>query len=404
MGIEFPNCKHFLQFIMLIKRELAALILESAKKRPVITVTGPRQSGKTTLVREIFPDYNYVNLELPLTRERFTSDPLGFFRNIEKGIIIDEFQNVPDILSYIQVLSDEEKIAGKYILTGSQNFLMMEKLSQSLAGRTSLFNLLPFGVSEQRNTSFELDNSEDYIIKSLYPKIYSDELAPNNWLNDYINLYIEHDIKKIINLKNGLAFVNLLKLLAGRCGQILNYTSLSEILGIDAKTVRSWIYSLETCFIVYQLRPFYNNFNKRISKLPKLYFYDSGLVAALLGIKNRTELESHYLKGQLFENFVISEIIKYNYHKGTRKEFWFWNEQGLNEIDLLIESGGKISPVEIKASYSFSQSFGKSLQRFKSLIGERCGEAFLISNNEDEFINQGNNYINWKNYRSVFES
>jgi hypothetical protein len=387
---------------MYIDRELTEYILDSAKKMPVITITGPRQSGKTTLVKTIFKDYDYVNMEFPLTRERFNADPISFFKGINKGIIIDEFQNMPDILSYIQVISDEEQIPGKFILTGSQNFLILEKVSQSLAGRTALFTLLPFSYNELEGTEYQLFSSEDYIFKGFYPRIYNYDLNPTDWLNDYINLYLERDIRQLINIIDVAPFSTFLKICAGRVGQVLNMSAISDIVGKDAKTIRSWISALEAGYIIYLLKPYYNNFNKRITKSPKLYFYDTGLLSSLLGIRNRNEIESHYAKGQLFENFIISEILKNKLNKKLDKELFFWNEQGNNEIDLLLESGNNISAIEIKASSSFSHSFTKNITRFKELAKNKNIEGFVVTNGVDSFQVQDIKIINWKNVNEVF--
>ena len=388
---------------MIINREISEILLKSAAKMPVITVTGPRQSGKTTLVKNIFPNYSYVNMELPLSREIFNSDPIAFIKNIKSGIIIDEFQNVPEILSYIQVDSDDNPIPGKYILTGSQNFLIMEKISQSLAGRTALFYLLPLSLSELKGTNYEMHNSDDYILKGFYPRIYKDNLNSHEWLTDYINLYIERDIRNIVNVQNLSSFSTLLKLCAGRIGQVINYAALSDIIGKDSKTIKAWISALEASYVIYLLKPYYNNFNKRITKSPKLFFYDTGVACTLLGIKNPNDIENHYLKGQLFENFVISDILKYNFNYKKNYEFYYWNEQGKSEVDLLIDYGSKISAIEIKASHSFSSAYMKNLINFKEIVGKRFYNASIISNMDEEKRVKDIKLINWKNMYSVFD-
>jgi len=382
---------------MFIEREISARILESARKMPILTISGPRQSGKTTLAKMLFPDYEYYNMELPLTQDLFLSDPVSFFKNLDKGLIIDEFQNLPQILSYIQVISDENPLTGKIILTGSQNYLMLEKISQSLAGRTSIFCLLPLSLSELKGTEYEMSEYENYLLKGFYPRIYKDDLNANQWLTDYINLYLERDIRKIINIRDAAPFGMFMKLCAGRTGQLLNLSAISDLVGMDSKTIRSWISALEAGYIVYLLRPYYNNFNKRITRAPKLYFYDTGLVCALLGIKNENELDSHYLKGQLFENFVMSELIKNNYNKRIGHEFYFWNEQGNNEIDCLIDSGGKLTAIEIKASSSFSHHFLKNIERFRILSGKNFEEGYVIMNIDKSITVKDINLISWKN-------
>jgi len=388
---------------MFIKREISDNIIKTARKMPVITVTGPRQSGKTTLIKNIFPDYQYANMELPLTREIFHNDPVSFLNNIKKGMIIDEFQNIPEILSYIQVIVDEKQKPGKFILTGSQNVLMLERLSQSLAGRTALFYLLPFSVNELKGTKYEHHSSEKYVVNGFYPRIYKDKLNSFDWLTDYVNLYLERDVRKIINIRDIAPFNTLLKLCAGRIGQIINFSSLAEIIGRDTKTIRAWISALESSYILFLMKPYFNNFNKRITKSPKLYFYDTGLACTILGIRNPNELESHYQRGQLFENFVISEFLKFNFNNKKGLEFYFWNEQGNNEVDLLVESSGKLSAIEIKSSYSYSSDFLKSIIKFKNISQNIYSSGSLISNIKDEFSVNGIDLVNWINLSSIFK-
>lgn len=386
---------------MYINRDISDKIIELSQKMPIITISGPRQSGKTTLVKHLFPDYKYYNMEMPMLRERFLSDPLSFLNSDEKGFIIDEFQRVPEILSYIQVISDENNLPGRFILTGSQNYLMIEKISQSLAGRTSLINLLPFSIEELKGTEYFDNNADKLILKGFYPRIYNQELNSNEWLNDYISLYIERDIKQLINIKDSEAFSLFIRLCAGRIGQILNYSSIGEIVGRDIKTIKSWINVLETGYIIFKLKPYYSNINKRLIKSPKLYFYDVGLASAILGIKDVNSLESHYLRGNLFENFVIAELLKNNFNKNKKNDFYFWNEQSKNEIDLLIERSNQFDLIEIKASKTFNQSFTKNILNVRKSLTDKICNSYIIYNNEEKFSNNEINVISWKEMSEI---
>lgn len=369
---------------------------------PVITITGPRQSGKTTLVRHLFPDYDYYNFELPLTRNKFIENPLQFLNNSGKGMIIDEFQHVNDFLSYIQVVSDENEIPGRFILTGSQNYIMLSKISQSLAGRTALFSLLPFSLNELANTNFKQNDYMSGMLRGFYPRTVLDMVPAEKWFEDYINLYLERDVKNILNVKDIAAFSNFLKFCAARCGQILNLTELSKNVGRDIKTIKSWLSVLEISNIIFFLKPYYRNFNKRISKSPKLYFYDTGLCCALLNLNDSNSLRNHQLFGSLFENFVVAEIMKL-INNGERKlETYFWNERGTKEIDLIIDNGNSMRLIEIKSSDSPNLKTGKYLLDF-SKFSEIDIEKNIIVYTGENLQNHGIEFINWQNINSVFE-
>lgn len=345
---------------MIIKRNLIKHLKQMLKKFPVISLTGPRQSGKTTLLKEFFQDYKYFNLERLDLREIILSDPLGFLKSSGEKIILDEVQNIPEIFSYIQVVSDERGTNGQYILSGSQSFLLNEKISQSLAGRVSINHLFPFDITELPK-HFE-KNYLQLIYTGLYPRIYQNSINPVDFYPSYLQTYIERDIRTLKAVENLNIFTRFLSLCAGRTGQILNFTSLANDTGISVNTAKSWLSLLETSFIIYLLKPYHNNFNKRIIKAPKLYFYDTGIVCSLLRINDIKSLRNHHLYGALFENFIISEITKQIYHSGKHPNIYYYKESNGKEIDCIIEmSSNKIVAVEIKGGETFSKDYLKNL-------------------------------------------
>lgn len=359
---------------MIIKRILAKKILNGAKKYPVVFITGPRQSGKTTLTRQIFFDYNYQNLENPETRLLAQSDPKRFLFSAKK-MIIDEIQRAPEILSYIQSIVDEDKNR-KFIITGSQNILISKKISQSLAGRVNIFTLLPFSLVEMKNTSYFNDNIYKQMIKGFYPRIYDKKLDPVEWYLNYTQTYLERDVREIKNIGNLLDFHRFLKLLAGRTGQILNYSSLANDVGVSVNTIREWVSVLAATYIIYLLPPFYKNFNKRIIKSPKIYFFDTGLVCSLLSIKNEAQLKIHPLFGNIYETFCISEMTKQNYNLGKPFDFYFWQDKQGREIDILYQ-GKNLNVVEIKSSMTISKDDEKNLLLFEKLVGKKINKKII---------------------------
>jgi uncharacterized protein len=378
----------------MIPRSLSNIIKQEAGKMPVISVTGPRQSGKTTLVKAIFPDYTYVNLENIENRTFAQNDPTSFLRTYNHKIIFDEIQNVPELFSYLQEIVDNSKKKGQFILTGSQNFLLHEKISQSLAGRVSIFYLLPFSFNELKSSAYEYDDYMPYLLNGFYPRIYDQNLTPHRWYEDYIQTYIERDVRQLKAVGNLTKFQQFLKLCAGRTGQLLNLSSLANDLGIDHKTVRSWISVLEASFIVFLLPPFHRNFNKRVIKTPKLYFFDTGLVCSILGIRNKEQLNVHYMKGELFETFMISELYKIFLNRGERPPLYFWRDNTGNEIDCVIESGGTISGVEIKSGITINPDFFKGLIFWQKLTGNNTN-WLLYGGNENQYRSDGNT-VAWK--------
>lgn len=352
---------------MHIQREIAPKIEEALGKFPVVAITGPRQSGKTTLCQMLKPEFAYVNLEDISVRDFAKNDPKAFLETYRDGVIIDEIQYVPDLFSYLQVYTDQRGINGEYLITGSQNFLMLERISQSLAGRVAMFNLLPFSVAELRRGDFVHDNWAEYLLYGSYPRKWTQDIDPFDFYENYLSTYVERDVRMIKNILNLDAFQKFIRLLAGRTGQLFNQSSLGNELGIDNKTVNAWMSLLEASFVAFRLQPYHSNFNKRIVKTPKVYFYDTGLLAYLLGIRTLSDLDVHFAKGQLFENFILLEKMKQALNHKTHEKFYFWRDTGGHEIDILIEKGNKLSAVELKSGKTIHTDFFKGLRKFKNI-------------------------------------
>ena len=351
----------------MIARQLATKINEMLGKYPIVSLMGPRQAGKTTLAKMVRPEYQYVTLENLSTRQFARQDPKGFLETYQNGVILDEVQYVPELFSYLQVYTDERNRKGEYILTGSQNFLMMEQITQSLAGRVALFNLLPFSWNELQGTDYQPKSWEEYIITGSYPRKLVEDIDATSFYDNYLRTYIERDVRQVKNITDLGLFQRFIQLLAGRIGQLFNQNSLGVELGIDNKTVNAWLSVLETSFVAFRLQPYFNNFSKRVVSTPKVYFYDVGLAAYLLGIRTEAELDLHYAKGMLFENLVINELQKNVFNTGTQPRFYFWRDYSQHEVDLLIQDGTQLKAVEIKSGKTIQPEFFKGLNQFEKI-------------------------------------
>jgi hypothetical protein len=387
----------------MITRELANVILSMKDKLPVIVITGPRQSGKTTLAKALFPDYDYVNLEFPDTRAQVIDDPRLFLATHENGIVIDEVQRVPELFSYIQGIVDETGNNGRFILTGSQNFLLLEQISQTLAGRAALFHLLPFSITEIASGFPIEDNFAQYAFTGTYPRIYDQQLQPSDWYPWYIASYIERDVRQIENVTDLNKFQMFLKLCAGRVGQLFNASAIANEIGVNYKTIQSWLSILEASFIIFLLPPFYKNFNKRLTKSPKIYFYDTGLICSLLGIRSAEELNFHYLKGEIFESLVISEIKKRLVNTNSHAGLYFWRDSTGHEIDCIVEAGSKITVVEIKSSTTMNADFFKGLQYWQELTDASTDHSVLVYGGMETQRWSKGRAIGWKDTHHIFD-
>jgi len=361
----------------MIPRTLEPILKELAGQYPIVTVTGPRQSGKTTLCRAAFPDKPYVNLERPDVRDFAGSDPRGFLASHANGAILDEIQRVPQLVSYLQPLVDERQQPGQFILTGSQQFEVMTTITQSLAGRTALLKLLPLSIEELSGAGIKLE-SDQLLLTGFYPRIYDAGINPTQALGDYLETYVERDVRQLITIKDLTLFERFVRLCAGRVGQLVNLQSLGNDVGISHTTARSWLTLLEASYVVFQLRPWHANISKRQIKTPKLYFYDVGLASYLLGIEKESHVNRHPLRGNLFENMVVIEVLKYRYHRGRRSNLYFWRDAKGNEVDLLLESGAGIAAVEIKSGATISSDYFKGLRTFNSRLASQDSTCALV--------------------------
>ena len=390
----------------MIKRTLAEKLVLLAKQFPVISIMGPRQSGKTTLARMVFNRHDYITLEDPDEKEFALSDPKGFLRRFAKGVILDEIQKTPQLLSYIQGIVDRNGFPGKFILTGSQQFHLMAKVSQTLAGRTAITYLLPFSIAELTKRkplspyAFDLQpetkkqplfNLAAILYQGFYPRIHDKGLDAHDWLSAYYRTYVERDVRDIINIGNLNAFQAFVRLCAGRTGQLLNLSSLASDCGISHTTARQWLSVLQAGFIVYLLQPHYANFSKRIIKSPKLYFLDSGLLCYLLRIRQPEDIVTHALKGSIFESFIVSEVYKAFSHIGEIPPLYYWRDRTGHEVDLVIDTGKKLIPVEIKSGETIADSFFNGLRYYMSLKGNISETGVVVyggdkSYKRDKFV------------------
>lgn len=380
----------------MINRDAASKIQELAGKFPVIGLLGPRQSGKTTLAKTLFRGKPYVSFENQDTLLAATSDPRGFLAKYSEGAVFDEIQRAPHLFSYLQGIIDENPSkTGLFLLTGSQNFLLLENITQSLAGRIAFVQLLPFSYHELRTTEWGDSKLDFLLLHGGYPRLYDKDIAALDFYPNYILTYVERDVRQIKNINDLAIFQRFLRVCATRVGQIVNYASIGNDCGIDKKTVVSWLGILETSFIATTLRPFYNNLGKRLLQMPKLYFYDTGLCCSLLEIENEMQLANHPLRGALFENFVLLELLKGRFNRGLRSNFYFWRDRTGNEIDILIDKADGAIPIEIKASATYDKSFLKGINYWKK-IQPGITRGFLIYTGEESFQQQETAIINWK--------
>lgn len=371
----------------MFKRQLSNKILEFSKKHRCLSLIGPRQSGKTTLCKALFPKYTYFSFENPDTKDRFNMDPKGFLDSIQQNVIFDEVQNVPHLFSYLQEILDQPDLKQKFILTGSNNLKLNQKISQSLAGRTKILELLPLSYQEipKKRTSKNLNS---VLLQGGYPRIFNEELEPQDWLGDYFFTYVEKDIRSTLQIQDATTFNRYCRLLAGRVGQLINHQSLSGDLGITQPTAKSWLSLLETTYICFTLSPHYKNFNKRLTKSPKVYFYDTGLLCYLLRIQNEDQLDIHPLRGQIFENWIISETFKTFRNKSLEAPLYFWRDQHGHEVDLVLDRSTYLDLYEIKTGKTFQKDFLKNLQWLNKLQND-LGHCHVIYGGDESFKVQG---------------
>ena len=386
---------------MYYKRRISSQISRLQRGFPVISVTGPRQSGKTTFLQHHFSKYSYFNLENPQTRELIANDPRQFLELNPKNIIIDEVQRLPDLLSYIQTHVDKRQEMGAIIISGSQNLLISEKISQSLAGRAAYQNIFPFSLNELTKHKLDLSNHYDQILKGFYPALYSRDITPSLYYTQYLTTYIERDARLIKNIQNLSQFQRFMGLLAGRVGQVVNVSSLANDTGITPNTAEDWISILEASYIVYRLQPYYRNMGKRLIKSPKVFFYDTGILCSLLNISSSKELLNHFAIGGIFENFIISEFKKEISETNKSTRVYFYRDNHGNEIDLVVDTGGSLIPIEIKSSATYSHNFFAGFDYWRKHIAKNVIGYVVYGGKHTQKI-QADRLISWNQLGHIF--
>ena len=384
----------------MITRIIQSKCIHLAKQYPIVTITGPRQSGKTTLAKTCFPKKPYINLEEPDKRKIALEDPRGFLSNYPQGAVLDEIQRTPDIPSYIQSIVDSNKKKGMFILTGSQQFEISQTINQSLVGRTALIKLLPFSL-EELNLYGKKYSLNDILLNGFYPRLHDDKLESLQFFMNYFETYIQRDLRQLSNIDNISLFEKFVRILASRVGQLLNYTSLSNDIGVSQPTIRKWISLLEASFIVYLLPPFYRNVGKRLIKTPKLYFYDNGLVAYLLEIESIKQLQNHPLRGFLFENFIIMEFLKSRFNQAMPSNLFFFRDRTGHEVDLVLSHASELTPIELKSSQTFNSDFTNNIFFFKNLFKRETKKTYVVYGGEEIHNFKGVKYLPWTQIKRI---
>lgn len=401
-AIGLHNCL-YREKPMFIKRKIAARIERLSHQFSVIGILGPRQSGKTTLAKSLFPAHKYINLEELDTRRFALEDPRGFLKSLgaEQGVILDEIQRVPDLFSYIQGHVDEWPNPGFFILTGSENILLNHHINQSLAGRIALVTLLPLSLEELEEASLLPVRMEEMLFRGFYPSLYAKEREIKEWIQSYIQTYIERDVRNLKQIADLSLFQKFLQLCAGRIGQLVDFTSLGNDCGVAANTVRSWLSILEATYVIFLLRPHHKNFSKRLIKTPKIYFYDSGVACQLLSIQSSKELMTHYLRGGLFESMVLADLLKHRFNTGGIPNIYFWRDKSGLEVDCLIDKGASLTPIEIKSGETIHSDFFSNLDKWNQLAENAPQNSYVIYGGNQKQIRSQGTVLSWTQLRDL---
>lgn len=380
----------------MIPRAATQTLQHLAQGYPILAITGPRQSGKTTLAKATFAEKRYISLEDPDERLFATEDPRGFLARFPDGAILDEAQHCPALFSYLQTLVDNKQQMGQFVVTGSQQFGLMSNISQTLAGRVGLVQVLPFSLSELQHAGIVVNQLDELLCRGLYPPLYDRDLDPAHWFSNYVMTYVDRDVRQLIEVQNLSLFQRFLKMCAARIGQLLNLSSLANDCGVSHTTARKWLSVLEAGYIVFLLQPHHQNFGKRLVKTPKLYFHDTGLAAFLLGIRDPEHLSIHASRGAMFENFVISELLKHRFNAGLSANLYFWRNNIGDEIDVIIEQGSKLQPVEIKSGQTIAPQFLSGLNKWMGIAGESALPPQLIYGGTESMTRNGVQILSWQ--------
>lgn len=380
----------------MINRNSTLTLKKMSKGYPVVTITGPRQSGKTTLAKFVFKHKPYVSLEEPDQMEFANEDPRGFLARYPDGAVLDEVQRCPALFSYIQGIVDKNKRPGLFILTGSQQFGLISRITQSLAGRVGLLHLLPFSIGELKASGIMPKSLDDILLKGLYPPVYDRKLSASSWYANYVFTYLERDVRQMVNVRDLTTFQRFLRMCAARTGQVLNLSGLANDCGITHNTAKAWLSVLEASYIIFLLKPHHNNFGKRLIKSPKLYFYDTGLAAWLLGINDTKQISIHAMRGSLFESLMIGELMKGRCNKGLPSNLYFWRDNTGNEIDVVIEKADALIPIEIKSGQTITKDYFTGLKKWLTIAGTAAESPHVIYGGSDSQKRLGIEVLPWR--------
>ena len=385
----------------MIQRQLEIKLKQLYRYFPIVSLNGPRQSGKSTLLKHTFNKIPYVSLENPDDRELALNDPRRFLSNFKKGAILDEVQHAPLLFSYLQGMVDENHRL-KFVLSGSQNFLLNEKITQTLSGRVGLLNLLPFSIGELQKASLLKKTFEETAFTGFYPRIFDKKIPASLFYPSYLQTYVQRDVLQITKIADASVFHKFLKLTAGRVGQLVNLSSLASDTGVSVNTIKNWIQLLEMSYIITMLKPHHTNFAKRLVQQPKIYFYDTGLLCYLLGIEKSSQLHSHFARGAVFENLIILDLLKNRYNKALQNNLYFWRDNHGKEVDCIIEQTNKLYPVEIKSSQTKSLHFFDNVQYYKKLAGKKAGKGFVVYGGKEELDLEQGNLLPWNKMNKLY--
>ena len=386
----------------MVQRQLEKKLKQQYRYFPVISLNGPRQSGKSTLLKSTFPKLPYVTMENPDNLRVALADPLRFLSNYPKGVIIDEVQNAPELFSYIQTITDSNNKI-KFVLSGSQNFLMNQHISQTLAGRVGLLTLLPFAVTELLQAGLAKKNFEQTAYTGFYPRIYDRKIPPSVFYPSYLQTYVQRDVLQLIKVADVSLFTRFIRLLAGRVGQLVNLSAIASDVGIAVNTIKAWLSVLEASYNLYLLKPHHQNFAKRLVQQPKIFFYDTGLLCYLLGIENAKQVSTHFARGNIFENMVIIELLKSRYNNAKTDNLFFWRDKNGKEVDCIIETSGKLIPVEIKSGHTKSVHFFDNLIYYKKLAKAKSGKPIVVYGGNENLKLPGGLLLSWNDMDELYK-